>query len=74
MRFDRETAYPTPPPIANAADAAEAVARICALLDDATELDELAARGPGWVDANHSALRVAARVIADYRRSGLARR
>lgn len=72
MRYDQGSAYATPPPVVNAADAAEAVARICELLDDSTALDELAARGPVWVDANHAARTVAARVIADYRRSGLA--
>ena len=72
MRFDREDAYPAPPPIANAPDARAAATRIGELLDHRTRLDELAARGPAWVEANHAARTVAARVIADYRRSGLA--
>jgi len=72
MRYDVGWAYPAPPPVASVTDATEAVARICELLDDRTELDALAARGPAWVEANHAARTVAARVIADYRRSGLA--
>ena len=72
MRFDREDAYPAPPPIVNALDARAAATRIGELLDDAAALDELAAQGPTWVEANHAARTVAARVIADYRRSGLA--
>jgi glycosyltransferase involved in cell wall biosynthesis len=72
MRFDQGSAYTTQPPVANAADAGQAVARICELLDDERALDDLAARGPAWVDGNHAALTVAARVIADYRRFGLA--
>ncbi len=71
MRFDRGEAYATPPPIANAANAAAAAERICELLDDAAELDGLAALGPPWIDANHAALTVAARVLADYRSAGL---
>jgi len=70
MRFDRESAYATPPPLVAVADAGEAVARIGALLDDAAALDELASRGPGWVDANHAAHTVAARVLGDYSRTG----
>lgn len=72
MRFDREAAYPTPPPIVSVAGAEQAVARICELLDDETALDELAGRGPAWIEANHAARTVAARVIADYRRTGQA--
>jgi len=72
MHCDKESAYAASPPIVDAADAGEAVARIGELLDDEAKLDELAARGPAWVDANHAARTVAARVIADYRRSGLA--
>jgi glycosyltransferase involved in cell wall biosynthesis len=72
MRFDREAAYPTPPPLVSVAGAEQAVARICDLLDDETALNELAGRGPAWIEANHAARTVAARVIADYRRTGQA--
>jgi len=72
MRFDQGSVYAAPPPVVNAATATEAVARICQLLDGGPELDRLAAEGPVWVEANHAARTVAARVIADYRRFGLA--
>ena len=70
MRFDRDAAYATPPPLVNVADPQAAVDRICELLDDEAALDDLAARGPAWVDANHAAHTVATRVLDDYRRTG----
>jgi hypothetical protein len=38
--------------------------------DREAALDDLAARGPAWVDANHAAHTVATRVLDDYRRTG----
>jgi glycosyltransferase involved in cell wall biosynthesis len=70
MGFDRWAAYDTRPPIVAAATAQEAAARICSLLDDDAGLARLAALGPPWVAANHSADMIAARVLADYRRTG----
>jgi glycosyltransferase involved in cell wall biosynthesis len=74
MRFDQDAAYTTPPPLVNAADAEQAVARIAELLDDEAALEAIAARGPAWIEANHAARTVAARVIEDYRRTGQAPR
>jgi glycosyltransferase involved in cell wall biosynthesis len=70
MRFDQAAAYAVSPPLVNAATAAEAAARISELLADPAALDQLAARGPGWVRENHDARVVAARVLADYERLG----
>jgi glycosyltransferase involved in cell wall biosynthesis len=72
MRFDREDAYEVPPPLVSAADAADAAGQIGRLLDDEAALDHLAGRGHAWVEANHGAHSVAARVLADYRKFGLA--
>ena len=69
-RFDYEGTYPSPPPIVSAPGAEEAAERIAALLDDEAAVATLAAQGPGWVTANHSARTVAARVLADYQRTG----
>jgi glycosyltransferase involved in cell wall biosynthesis len=71
MRFDHQDAYPSPMPVVNVPDARQAVTRICQLLDGGQQLDELAGRGPAWVEANHAARTVAARVLADYRAAGL---
>jgi glycosyltransferase involved in cell wall biosynthesis len=70
MGFDRWAAYDTRPPIVAAATAQEAAGRIRDLLDDDAELARLAALGPPWVAANHAAGTIAARVLADYRRTG----
>jgi glycosyltransferase involved in cell wall biosynthesis len=70
MRFDQAAAYASPPPLVNAATAADAARRICDLLDEPAALEELAVRGPGWVRENHDAKTLAARVLADYERLG----
>jgi hypothetical protein len=70
MRFDQGAAYSDQPPLVNAATADEAAGRICELLDDPAALDRLAAAATAWVDANHAARTVAARVLADYARLG----
>jgi hypothetical protein len=70
MRFDRDASYATPPPLVNVTDPQAAVDRICELLDDEPALDDLAARGPAWIDANHAARTVATSVLDDYRRTG----
>jgi glycosyltransferase involved in cell wall biosynthesis len=69
-RFDYEGTYSSPPPIVSSSGAEEAASRIAGLLDDEAALAELAGRGPGWVEANHSARTVAARVLVDYERTG----
>jgi glycosyltransferase involved in cell wall biosynthesis len=70
MRFDPTEAYAAPPPLASAASAEEAATRIGDLLDDEEARDELARLASAWVEANHAATVVAARVIDDYRRTG----
>jgi glycosyltransferase involved in cell wall biosynthesis len=70
MDFDHWAAYDTPPPIVAAATAEEAAARICDLLENEGTLARLAALGPPWVGANHAAGLIAARVLADYGRTG----
>ncbi len=72
-RFDYEGIYPSPPPIVAAAGGEEAAARIARLLDDDAAMAELAGRGPAWVEANHSAVTIAGRVLADYERTGQVR-
>ena len=72
-RFDYEDIYPSPPPIVAAAGGEEAATRIARLLDDDAALNELAGRGPAWVEANHSAVTIAGRVLADYERTGQVR-
>jgi glycosyltransferase involved in cell wall biosynthesis len=72
-RFDYEGVYPSPPPIVAAASGEEAAAQIARLLDDDAALSELAGRGPAWVEANHSAVTIAGRVLADYERTGQVR-
>jgi glycosyltransferase involved in cell wall biosynthesis len=69
-RFDYPETYADAPPIAAAADAATAAEAIVRLLDDEPARLALVARGPAWVEANHSALTVARRVLEDYRRTG----
>jgi glycosyltransferase involved in cell wall biosynthesis len=69
-RFDYPETYADAPPIAATADADTAAAAIVRLLDDEPARLGLADRGPAWVEANHSALTVARRVLADYRRTG----
>jgi glycosyltransferase involved in cell wall biosynthesis len=68
--FNYRDAYPTQPPIVEAANPEDAAGRIRELLDDEAARARIASDGPGWVDANHSAPSVALRVLADYRRTG----
>jgi glycosyltransferase involved in cell wall biosynthesis len=69
-RFDYPEIYADAPPIVAAPDAGAAAEAIVRLLDDEPARQALADRGPAWVEANHSALTVARRVLEDYRRTG----
>lgn len=72
--FRYREAYDEPPPVVQAGSATEAATMIVELLDDVAGLRAVAARGPAWVEAHHSATAIAGRLIEDYRRSSRAER
>lgn len=72
--FRFPSAYDIPPPVLPAGPPGDMAERIRQLLGDETARLALAARGPAWVAEHHAAAVIAALLIEDYRRLGLADR
>jgi len=70
--FQYPEAYDEPPPIVPAGLPEETARRMGELLDDEGARLALAALGPAWIARHHAADMIAARLIDDYRRLGLA--